>query len=109
VSSGDENPMSTSLSHARATLTASALMAPIVPPTVGKAAPAPGRRLVPQKSDKVGAAEHQKKQALKVVEDMRYMSGQTIGVLVNKYPGDSGSSAVYIDGTEGGYSESFDI
>jgi len=40
---------------------------------------------------------------------MRYMTGQTIGVLVNKRSGESGSSPFHIDGTEGGYSESFDL
>jgi len=109
LSSGGANPLPISLSHARARLQPSALTELYVAPTAGKVAAAPGCRQVPLKSEKPGANENRKKAAMKIVEDMKWMQGQTIGVLVNKDAGESGSSAFWIDGTREGHSAAFDI
>ena len=109
LSSGGANHLPISLYHARARLPLSALTELCVPPTAGKVAAAPGRRQLLLKSEKPGAAENRKKTALKIVEDMRCMQGHTIGVLVNKVAGESGSSLFWIDGTREGHSAAFDI
>jgi len=109
LSSGGANPLPISLSHARARLPPSALTELYVAPTDSKVAAAPGRRKFPLKSEKPVANENQKKAAMKIVEDMKWMQGQTIGLLVNKEPGHSGSKAFWIDGAREGHSAAFDI
>jgi len=81
----------------------------IIQPTFQQPIPAPGRRNVQQKSEKPAAIEGRKKTALKNVEEMKWMKGNTIGILVNKIPGHTGSGPFSIDGTKGGYSEIFDV
>ena len=109
LSSGGANPLPITLSHARAKLPPSDVAEPYVPPAPGKVAAAPGRRQVSLKSDKPGTAEARKKAATKIVEDMRWMQGQTIAVLVNKNEGESGSRGFWIDGSKEGHSAAFDI